>query len=83
MISSSLHKFHVFRLTQQRVAFVSTDTCMITDAIKTIVIEKLKQLYGNLYVTENVMLSGTHTHAGPGGYSWSLHSPFLSFFHSF
>jgi neutral ceramidase len=56
---------------------------MITDAIKTIVIEKLKQLYGNLYVTENVMLSGTHTHAGPGGYSWSLHSPFLSFFHSF
>ena len=24
--------------------------------------------YGGLYTTRNVLLSGTHTHSGPGGY---------------
>ena len=30
--------------------------------------KKLKQLDGNLYRTENVLISGTHTHSGPVGY---------------
>ncbi|KAK7086864.1 Neutral ceramidase, partial [Halocaridina rubra] len=32
------------------------------------VIEKLQQEYGAIYNHANVMLSGTHTHSGPGGY---------------
>jgi neutral ceramidase len=60
----------VDRTSQQRIAFASLDTCMVTDAIKTIVLERLHQLYGNLYVKENVMISSTHNHAGPGGYNW-------------
>lgn len=32
------------------------------------VIKKLKAIYGNLYTEENVCISGTHTHSGPGGF---------------
>lgn len=28
----------------------------------------LKSKYGELYRRDNVILSGTHTHSGPGGY---------------
>ena len=30
--------------------------------------KKLKAIYGNTYTEENVCISGTHTHSGPGGY---------------
>jgi len=32
------------------------------------VVRKLRNIYGNMYTDENVLLSGTHTHSGPGGY---------------
>ncbi|NWQ77871.1 ASAH2 ceramidase, partial [Columbina picui] len=32
------------------------------------VLKKLKSKYGELYRQDNVILSGTHTHSGPGGY---------------
>ena len=32
------------------------------------VIEKLNETLGALYNTDNVILSATHTHSGPGGY---------------
>ncbi len=32
------------------------------------VLERLRDLYGDLYTEQNVMLSGTHTHSGPGGH---------------
>ncbi|KAK4306171.1 hypothetical protein Pmani_021982 [Petrolisthes manimaculis] len=32
------------------------------------VIERLQAEYGDVYGYDNVMLSGTHTHSGPGGY---------------
>uniref|UniRef100_A0A8C4W6C3 Neutral ceramidase n=1 Tax=Gopherus evgoodei TaxID=1825980 RepID=A0A8C4W6C3_9SAUR len=32
------------------------------------VIKQLKSKYGELYRQDNVILSGTHTHSGPGGY---------------
>lgn len=32
------------------------------------VIRKLKSIYGSLYTEDNVCISGTHTHSGPGGY---------------
>ena len=31
-------------------------------------VKKLRAIYGNRYTDENVLLSGTHTHSGPGGY---------------
>lgn len=43
-----------------RVAFVSTDSCMIFTGIKAGVVEQLQQLYGNLYTDDNVMLSGSN-----------------------
>lgn len=32
------------------------------------VLKQLRSKYGELYRQDNVILSGTHTHSGPGGY---------------
>jgi len=53
----------------QRVVFVSADLCMIFQAVKQHVVAKLRRTYGDLYTDENVLLSATHTHSGPGGFS--------------
>ena len=54
----------------KRVVILSADIWSCTQAVKTEVVKKLKAIYGNyLYTIENVLLSGTHTHSGPGGYS--------------
>ena len=31
-------------------------------------INKLKNIYGDLYTNDNVAISATHTHSGPAGY---------------
>ncbi|HEU4409467.1 MAG TPA: neutral/alkaline non-lysosomal ceramidase N-terminal domain-containing protein [Polyangiaceae bacterium] len=54
--------------TGKRAVFVSADLMSISQAVKQGVVEKLQARYGSLYGHENVMLSATHTHAGPGGY---------------
>eukprot|EP00933_Yihiella_yeosuensis_P052983 TRINITY_DN5112_c5_g1_i1.p1 TRINITY_DN5112_c5_g1~~TRINITY_DN5112_c5_g1_i1.p1 ORF type:complete len:756 (+),score=138.30 TRINITY_DN5112_c5_g1_i1:208-2475(+) len=55
---------------QNRFVFVSADLWACTEAVKTGVVEELQSIYGpNLYTRDNVMISGTHTHSGPGGYS--------------
>ena len=51
-----------------RFAFVSLDACMGSQSIKLEVLKKLKGIYGSLYTAENVAISATHTHSGPGGY---------------
>lgn len=51
-----------------RVVFVSADICMVDQAVKTQVVARLQEKYGDLYTTENVLISGTHTHSGPGGH---------------
>ena len=62
---------YVFDDGVSRIAFVSSDLCFTTQAVKQTVVERLKKIFGPTYFTEeNVMLSATHTHAGPGGYSW-------------
>jgi neutral ceramidase len=53
----------------KRVVFVSTDSAMIFTSVKREVVLALQRKYGDVYSHDNVMLSGTHTHAGPGGYS--------------
>ncbi|GAT68015.1 neutral/alkaline nonlysosomal ceramidase [Planomonospora sphaerica] len=62
----------VDRATGRRVAYVNADLAMIFEAVRQQVIARLKQRYGTLYTEQNVLLSATHTHAGPGGFSHHL-----------
>ncbi|MEI5908133.1 neutral/alkaline non-lysosomal ceramidase N-terminal domain-containing protein [Bacillus spongiae] len=58
------------RNTEQNVVFVNADLGMVFHSVKQGVIEKLAQNgYGDLYNYENVILSATHGHSGPGGYA--------------
>lgn len=44
---------------------------MVMQGVKLTVIERLTDYFGsNIYTNDNVLLSGIHTHAGPGGFSW-------------
>ncbi|KAL1193152.1 Neutral ceramidase 3 [Cardamine amara subsp. amara] len=60
--------FIVAEPNRKRFAFVNLDAGMASQLVTIKVIERLKQRYGELYTEENVAISGTHTHAGPGGY---------------
>ena len=57
------------RTTNTRVVWVSAELGMMFSSVKQGVLRKLAARHGSLYTDENVMLSATHTHAGPGGYS--------------
>jgi neutral ceramidase len=60
----------VDQISNKRVVLLSADIWSCTQAVKTEVVKRLKSIYGNnLYTLDNVLLSGTHTHSGPGGYS--------------
>ncbi len=49
---------------------VVADLWSCTQAVKTEVVRRLNNEFGrNLFRTDNIMISGTHTHSGPGGYS--------------
>jgi len=56
---------------QKRVAVVVVDVLSCTQIVKTKVIEQLQSdtTFHHLYNTDNVLISGTHTHSAPGGYS--------------
>ncbi|KAJ9553849.1 hypothetical protein OSB04_017894 [Centaurea solstitialis] len=51
-----------------RIAFVNLDAGMASQLVTIKVLERLSERYGRVYNDENVAISGTHTHAGPGGY---------------
>lgn len=53
----------------KRVAFVSADLGQVFQAVKQHVMARLQSRYGTLYTNDNVIISATHTHSGPGGYS--------------
>lgn len=55
--------------TGRRVVLVNTDTGMIFQSVHQEVVRRLQEKYGQRYSRENVMLSATHNHSGPGGYS--------------
>ncbi|MFD3439424.1 neutral/alkaline ceramidase [Streptomyces sp. NPDC058685] len=59
----------VDRASGKRVVYVNADLAMIFQSVQQGVIARLKERYGSLYGEENVLLSATHTHSGPGGYS--------------
>ena len=53
----------------KRVAFVSAEAGIIPQGIKQSVVKKLLSRYSGLYTDDNVAISATHTHSGPGAYS--------------
>lgn len=53
----------------KRVVFVNADLGQLFQGIKLQVVRKLQEKYGSRYTHENVLLTATHTHSGPGGYS--------------
>ncbi|MGH3656335.1 MAG: neutral/alkaline non-lysosomal ceramidase N-terminal domain-containing protein [Micromonosporaceae bacterium] len=62
----------VDRATGQRVLLVVADSPMIFSSVRQQVLRNLGDRYGDTYTEQNVMITGTHTHAGPGGYSHHL-----------
>lgn len=53
----------------RRVVFVNADLGQIFQGVKQQVVLKLKKKYGARYTDQNILLTATHTHSGPGGYS--------------
>lgn len=55
--------------TQQRLLFASIDIGSVEHHIFLEVLDRLKENFGDLYHKNNTILSATHTHSGPDGYS--------------
>jgi len=53
----------------RRLVFVNNDLGMVFQGVHQAVLNRLQARFGNRYTRENVLLSATHTHAGPGGFS--------------
>jgi neutral ceramidase len=51
-----------------RLVFTSVDIGSIEHHVVLEVVDRLQVLFGNLYTLDNLILSATHTHAGPAGY---------------
>ncbi len=58
------------RQSKKRVVFVSADLGMIFASVKQGVVAALQKKFGNTYTDNNVLLSATHTHSGPGGFAY-------------
>lgn len=56
----------------KRVLLVVVDSPMIFSSVHQEVLRRLAERYGDRYTEQNVLITGTHTHAGPGGYSHHL-----------
>jgi len=56
---------------QKRIAIIVFDMLSCNQVVKTKVIEALQNdtTFHHLYNTDNVLISGTHTHSAPGGFS--------------
>ncbi|MFC6695026.1 neutral/alkaline ceramidase [Nocardioides daphniae] len=59
----------VDRATDRRVLHVNADVGMIFQSVRDAVLARLTARFGDRYREANVMLTATHTHAGPGGFS--------------
>jgi neutral ceramidase len=56
----------------RRLLLVVNDLPMITASITQAVLKELGTRFGERYREENVLITATHTHCGPGGYSHHL-----------
>ncbi|MGI0119139.1 neutral/alkaline ceramidase [Zooshikella sp. RANM57] len=57
------------QITKDRVVYVVIDTGMAFQAVKQAVIARLNKVLPGYYNHRNVVISATHTHSGPGGFS--------------
>lgn len=53
----------------KRLVFVNADLGQLFQAVKEEVVRKLQEKFGNVYTDSNVLITATHQHSGPGGYS--------------
>ncbi|MFM9368579.1 neutral/alkaline ceramidase [Streptomyces sp. Da 82-17] len=53
----------------RRVLLIVADSPMIFESVHQAVLRRLAERYGELYTVRNTLITATHTHAGPGGYS--------------
>ncbi|MDG2442034.1 MAG: neutral/alkaline non-lysosomal ceramidase N-terminal domain-containing protein, partial [Luminiphilus sp.] len=53
---------------KRRLVFVSVELGSIDHHITLEVVERLQKRFGTTYTLDNVIISATHTHAGPSGY---------------
>ncbi|TDU83871.1 neutral ceramidase [Kribbella voronezhensis] len=53
----------------RRVLLVVNDLPMVFGSIHRALLRALARSYGDLYTEQNTMVTATHTHSGPGGYS--------------
>lgn len=60
--------FIVAKPNQGRIVYVNCDMAMISTAVKTEVVRQLRSGHGQTYTEDNIMISATHTHSGPGGF---------------
>ncbi|XP_060526421.1 neutral ceramidase [Cylas formicarius] len=68
IITRQYSRAYIFDDGTTRVLYVTIDTGMIGIGVKNLVLEQLRTLYGDTYTQQNFILSGTHTHNGPGGF---------------
>jgi neutral ceramidase len=55
-----------------RVAFVSAEVDFVTTAVQLEVLKRLRARFGAVYTDQNLVLTATHTHSGPGGFDEHL-----------
>ena len=53
---------------EQRLVFVSADLGSIDHHMTLEIVERLQRRYGSTYTLDNVIISATHTHAGPSAF---------------
>lgn len=53
-----------------RLVFVNSDIGMVFTAVHEEVVRRLAEIFGDRYTSDNVILSATHTHSGPGGFGY-------------
>lgn len=56
--------------TKNRVVYVNNDLGMCMLAIKESLVDRLKSAGYTQYTRDNLIIAATHTHSGPGGFSW-------------
>ncbi|MGO3363092.1 MAG: neutral/alkaline non-lysosomal ceramidase N-terminal domain-containing protein [Corynebacterium sp.] len=59
----------IFEDGDNRFCHVTVDTPLMFQSVFLEVVRRLREKYGETYSTDNVVLSATHTHVGPGGRS--------------
>ncbi|CAH0406788.1 unnamed protein product [Chilo suppressalis] len=58
----------IFESGDTRVVLVIADIQAVGIALRRQVVTNLQELYGDMYSLRNVIVTGTHTHSGPGGH---------------